>query len=82
MYLDLLTKSTLNKLFKDGTIAGLQALYERSFKYGMENLPIDDTVLKNAVFVYILKRENVDLDNVLFLLKDLIQTWKLQLLIN
>ena len=72
MYLDLLTKSTLNKLFKDGTIAGHQALYERSFKYGMENLPIDDTVLKNAVFIYILKCENVDLDNVLFLLKDLI----------
>ena len=81
MYLGLLTKSTLNKLFKDGTVAdsqkdkflpGLQALYERSFKYGMEKLPIDDTVLKNAVFVYFLKRENVDLDNVLFLLKELI----------
>ena len=59
MYLGLLTKSTLNKLFKDGTVAdsqkdkflpGLQALYERSFKYGMEKLPIDDTVLKKCCF--------------------------------
>ena len=73
MYLGLLTKSTLNKLFEDGTIsdsqkdkflAAVHAFYERSFKYGMEKLPIDDPVLKNAVFVDFPKCENVDLDNI------------------
>ena len=75
MYLGLLTKSTLNKLFEDGTIsdrqkdkflAGVHAFYEKSFKYDMEKLSIDDPVLKNVVFVDSSKRENVDLDNVSF----------------
>ena len=51
MYLGLLTKSTLNKFFENGTIsdsqkdnsfAGRHTFYERSFKYGIEKLPIDD----------------------------------------
>ena len=75
MYLGLLTKSTLNKLFEDDTIsdrqkdkflAGVHAFYEKSFKYDMEKLSIDDPVLKNVVFVDSSKRENVDLDNVSF----------------
>ena len=50
MYLGLLTKSTLSKLFDNGTISesqkdkfldGVQAFYERSFKYGMEKLHIE-----------------------------------------
>ena len=75
MYLGLLTKSTLSKLFEGGTISdsqkdkfldGIQTFYERSFKYGMEKLHIDDALLKNAVFGDFLKRENDNLDNVLF----------------
>ena len=75
MYLGLLTKSTLSKLFEGGTISdslkdkfldGVQTFYERSFKYGMEKLHIDDALLKNAVFGDFLKRENDNLDNVLF----------------
>ena len=74
MYLGLLTKSTLSKLFDNGTISesqkdkfldGVQAFYERSFKYGMEKLHIDDPLLKNAVFVDFSKRDNDNLDDVL-----------------
>ena len=68
-------KSTLNKLFEGGIIsdsqkdkflAGFHVFYERSFKYGMEKLPIDDPIFENAVFVDFSKPVNVDLDNVLF----------------
>ena len=54
---------------KDKFLAGAHAFYERSFKYGMEKLPIDNPVLKDAVFVDFLKGENVDLDNILFFVK-------------
>ena len=80
MYLGLLTKSTLSKLFEGGTISdsqkdkfldGIQTFYERSFKYGMEKLHIDDALLKNAVFGDFSKRENDNLDNVLFFVERL-----------
>ena len=80
MYLGLLTKSTLSKLFEGGTISdslkdkfldGVQTFYEGSFKYGMEKLHIDDALLKNAVFGDFLKRENDNLDNVLFFVERL-----------
>ena len=35
----------------------------------MEKLPIDNPVLKDAVFVDFSKHENVDLDNILFFVK-------------
>ena len=57
---------TISDSLKDKFLAGVHAFYKRSFKCGMEKLPIDDPVLKNAVFVDTLKCENVDLDNVLF----------------
>ena len=50
MYLGLLTNSTLNKLFQNGTIsdsqkenffAGGHTFHERSFECGREKLPID-----------------------------------------
>ena len=80
MYLGLPTKSTLSKLFEGGTISdslkdkfldGVQTFYERSFKYGMEKLHIDDALLKNAVFGDFSKRENDNLDNVLFFVERL-----------
>ena len=58
--------STISDSQKDKFLDGVQAFYERSFKYGMEKLHIDDPVFKNAVFVDFLKRENDNLDNVLF----------------
>ena len=68
------TKNLHNKLFKDGEIsaldkqkffAGVLAFYSEAFSYGVEKLPINDSVLKHSIFADISKRESVSIDDVL-----------------
>ena len=70
------TKNLHNKLFEDGEIsaldkqkffAGVLAFYSEAFSYGVEKLPINDSVLKHSIFADISKRESVSIDDVLFL---------------
>ena len=69
-------KNLLNKLLKDGEVsaldkqkvfAGVRAFYSEAFSYGVEKLPINDSILKHSIFADISKRESVSIDDVLFL---------------
>ena len=72
--IDICTKNILNKLFEDGEIsaldkekffAGAPAFCSEAFSYGVEKLPINDSVLKHSIFADISKRESVSIDDVL-----------------
>ena len=67
-------KNFLNKLLEDGEVsaldkqkvfAGVRAFYSEAFSYGVEKLPINDSVLKHSIFADISKRESVSIDDVL-----------------
>ena len=73
--IDICTKNILNKLFEDGGIsaldkekffAGAPAFCSEAFSYGVEKLPIDDSVLKQSIFADISKRKSVSIDDVFF----------------
>ena len=75
LFIGICTKNLLNKLFEDGEIsaldkqkffAGVLAFYSEAFSYGVEKLPINDSVLKHSIFADISKRESVSVDDVLF----------------
>ena len=76
LFVGICTKNLLNKLFEDGEIsaldkqkffAGVLAFYSEAFSYGVEKLPINDSILKHSIFADISKRESVSIDDVLFL---------------
>ena len=69
------TKNLLNKLFEDGEISALDkqkffaevlAFYSEVFSFGVEKLPINDSVLKHSFFADVSKRESVSIGDVLF----------------
>ena len=73
LFIGICTKNLL-KLFEDGEIsaldkqkffAGVLAFYSEAFSYGVEKLPINDSVLKHSIFADISKRESVSIDDVL-----------------
>ena len=75
LFVGICTKNLLNKLFEDGEIsaldkqkffAGVLAFYSEAFSYGVEKLPINDSILKHSIFADISKRESVSIDDVLF----------------
>ena len=53
LFIGICTKNLLNKLFEDGI-------------YGVEKLPINDSILKRYIFADISKRESLSIDDVLF----------------
>ena len=74
LFVGICTKNLLNKLFEDGEIsaldkqkffAGVLAFYSEAFSYGVEKLPINDSVLKHSIFADISKRESLSIDDVL-----------------
>ena len=76
LFIGICTKNLLNKLLEDGEVsaldkqtffAGVLAIYSEAFSYGVEKLPINDSVLKNSIFADISKRESMSIDDVLFL---------------
>ena len=76
LFIGICTKNLLNKLLEDGEVsaldkqtffAGVLAFYSEAFSYGVEKLPINDSVLKNSIFADISKRESMSIDDVLFL---------------
>ena len=78
LFIGICTKNLLNKLFEDGEIssletqkflAGVLTFYSEAFSYGVEKLPINDSVLKHSIFADISKRESVSIDDVLFFVK-------------
>ena len=74
LFVGICAKNLLNKLFEYGEIpaldkqkffAGVLAFYSEAFSYGVEKLPINDSVLKHSIFADISKRESVSIDDVL-----------------
>ena len=74
LFVGICTKNLLNKLFEDGEISaldkqrffpGVLAFYSEAFSYGVENFPINDSVLKHSIFADISKRESLSIDDVL-----------------
>ena len=75
LFIGICTKNLLNKLFEDEEIsaldkqkffAGVFAFYSEAFSYGVEKLPINDSILKHSIFADISKRESVSISDVLF----------------
>ena len=75
MFIGICKKNLLNKLFEDEEISGLDeqkffagalAFYSEAFSFGVEKLPINDSVLKHSIFADASKRESVSTDDVLF----------------
>ena len=75
LFIGICTKNLLNKLFEDGEIsaldkqkffAGVLAFYSEAFSFGVEKLPINDSVSKHSIFADVSKRESVSTDDVLF----------------
>ena len=74
LFVGICAKNLLKKLFEYGEIpaldkqkffAGVLAFYSEAFSYGVEKLPINDSVLKHSIFADISKRESVSIDDVL-----------------
>ena len=74
LFVGICAKNLLKKLFEYGEIpaldkqkffAGVLAFYSDAFSYGVEKLPINDSVLKHSIFADISKRESVSIDDVL-----------------
>ena len=72
------TKSSIRQRLNDGDISQQQvnkfydstiAFYERAMEYAVQNLPLNDTLLKNATFVNFKLRENVTFSQVEFLIQ-------------
>ena len=79
LFIGICTKNLLNKLFEDGEISALDkqkffarllAFYSEAFSYGVEKLPINDSVLKHSIFADISKKESVSTDDVLFFVEE------------
>ena len=75
LFIGICTTNLLNKLLEDGEIsaldkqkvfAGVLAFYSKTFSYGVEKLPINDSDLKHSIFADISKRKSVSIDDVLF----------------
>ena len=72
------TKSSIRQRLNDGDISQQQvnkfydstiAFYERAMEYAVQNLPLNDTLLKNATFVNFKSRENVTFSQVEFFIQ-------------
>ena len=72
------TKSSIRQRLNDGDISQQQVnkfydstivFYERAMEYAVQNLPLNDTLLKNATFVNFKLRENVTFSQVEFLIQ-------------
>ena len=74
LFVGICAKNLLKKLFeyweipaldKQKFYVGVLAFYSEAFSYGVEKLPINDSVLKHSIFADISKRESVSIDDVL-----------------
>jgi len=66
IFVGLLTRQRLQKLFREGDISSadkerffkqMRAFYSQAMEYALANLPLNDAVLMNAMFINIPSRE-------------------------
>ena len=81
LFVGIITLQLLTKLEQDGDISstdakrfykGVQAFYLSAVDYAIDNLPLNDTLLKNAEFVYVPKREQATLSQVVYFVTRLV----------
>ena len=74
-FVGIMTRQLLIRLQQDGDISSNQVkkfyksvrlFYISPVDYAIENLPLNDTLLKNAVFVYFPKREQATIYQVVY----------------
>ena len=75
LFVGIMTRQLLMKLQQDGDISatdvkrfyvGVRAFYISAVDYAIDNLPLNDTLLKNAEFVYFPKREQATISQVVY----------------
>lgn len=75
MFIGIVTKTKLNKLFNEGDIKknekdefldGVLQFYSSVTKYGLDKLPLSDEVLMHSVFVNFTERESCEFESVEF----------------
>ena len=75
LFIGLTTRSTLHKLFEAGDISssqvdkfynGVRAFYTMAVEYATKNLPLDDLVMTNSMWINLSTRLTTSIDAVLY----------------
>ena len=83
IFVGISTRATLRKLLEDGDISpfdekkfyqSVRAFYVQAMKYALDNLPVNDTLLKNAKFVNFRVKEDATFSQVEYFVERLVAT--------